>query len=206
MVGAVALLGQSTGNDVIDRVFCDSSEARLLECPHIKRGEYGYFCRFGGGASIRCREEKLRVKNVSAATVDTPHCTKHTTVLISWELYNDAPHSPSSFTVECYNQQHHTELSMINGTLMQISVGGLLSSTSYNCCVLAIYYGNYETEGRCTSTEILQSDSPTSPVSRSNDRQNIIGGVLGFIIVILIILLSICGGTLLRSKGVIPKR
>ena len=120
-------------------------------------------------------------------------------------------HKPSSFTAQCFNQQHSIELSVINGTATQISLD-LLSPNSYNCCVLAIYrYGNYVAERKCTSltTEMLQSNSLTSPVLRLNDRSGIIGGVLGSVMIILLLLLAICGGALLymlQSKSVILKR
>ena len=97
---------------------------------------------------------------------------------------------------------------MINGTTTQINVGDLLFSANYTCCVSAVYYKNYETEERCTEiSTTLQSDSLTNPAKY--DRADVIGGVLGFILVILVILLAICGGVLvylLRSRCVIPKR
>ena len=215
MIGALALWEVPSNSEsdpdsvLIDEVFCSSNETRLQNCTYVKKGRFAFYCRYGGGAGVRCREEELRVKNVSVATVDMPYCTKHT-VIIFWELHKNSSYKPSSFTVTCFNQQHHTELSMINGTAMQISIGDLLSSTSYTCCVSAIYYRNYETEEECTviSTETLQSDSLTSPVLRSNDRADIIG-VLGSINVILLLLLAICGGALLyllRSRHVILKR
>ena len=96
LIGALALLkvpefNSSSGfrDIVIDEVSCHSNEAKLLNCHHFRRG---YFCRYGGGAGVRCREEVLRVKSVSAATVDTPYCTKRT-VMISWKLHNDSSHT-----------------------------------------------------------------------------------------------------------------
>ena len=151
------------------------------------------------------------------------------TVLISGELYSNASHRPSSFRVECSNQQRSMELSVNNGTLTQINIGDLLSSISFDCCVSAIYYGNYETERRCTSTEMdlftipahdqtlnqplttptsTQSNSskvPASDIFVSSDlnirASIIIGGVLGSIIVILLLLLAICGGVLCNTLG-----
>ena len=186
------------------KVDCDSSKTTLLDCNY-----YGRYCRYGGGASVRCRDEQLRVQNVSAATVNT---TTHT-VMISWELNNGAPHQPNSFKVECFSQQHtEFSLSVNNGTVMQISIGGLMFSTSYSCCVSARYY--YDTERRCSSMDSLPPEAVTSPASNKtfttpasadsefvssdfNMKTNVIGGVLGSIIVILLILLAICGGALL---------
>ena len=200
---------------------CNSSEARLRDCDSFeqKNSDCG-----GGGAGVRCREEQLRVKNISAATISIPeYYDTMNTVLISWELYSNASHKPSSFTIVCFNQQHRniSELSISynNGTLTQISVGVLLPSTSYNCCVSPIYYyGEYTAERKCslTNSEILQADSFIIPTSTELEKfvdisshSNIIGGVLGSIMIILLLLLTACGGALLymlRSKGVFLKR
>ena len=159
-IGAIPTLwtGLSTVPVFLDNVNCHSSETTLLNCSHVKKGYVGYLCFPGGYAGVKCREEQLRVKNVNATTVDAPHYAKPT-VMISWKLYSGAPHSQSSFRVECFSQQHtEFSLSVTNETLTEISVGGLLSFTSYNCCVSAIYYEIYETEERCTLTEMLPSD------------------------------------------------
>ena len=77
----------------------------VLNCSNVLMKKkviiHGFFCQNGGDAGVRCREEEIRVKSVSAATVDTPYnCTKHT-ITISWELHNTSSHKPSSFTVTC---------------------------------------------------------------------------------------------------------
>ena len=100
-IGAISLWGQNY-NFVpvfIDQVNCDSGKTALLDCDYAGSGRN---CRNGGGASVRCSEERLRVKNVGAVTVNT---TTHTqTVTISWELYSGALHKPNSFRVWCFNQ------------------------------------------------------------------------------------------------------
>ena len=231
--GAQALSVMETNKlVVVDGIRCTSNEQRLRDCANI---ELNVICDHGKCAFVRCREEWLRVKNVSSATVSVQEYNAMYTVLIFWELYCNASHSPTSFTVVCFNQQHKTELLTNNGTLMQISVGGLLShhAAAYTCCVSPIYYnGHYSAERKCTLTdsEMLSSDSfmtlATSTeinsfvisastgmdVFVSNDlnmRVTIIGGVLGFTISILLLLLVICGGALLcllRSRHMIPKR
>ena len=180
MVGALALWEVPVDSSFtprltfIDEVSCGSNEAKLLNCPHYKRGNFWYWCHNGGDAGVRCREEELRVKNISTATIDTPYnnYTKQT-VLISWELYSNASHRPGSFRVECSNQQHSMELSVNNGTLMQINIGDLLSSTPFACCVSAIYYEYYETERKCTSMdlEMLPSDLFTTPAPNQTFNQ-----------------------------------
>ena len=83
----------------IDDVLCESDEAQLLKCSHVERGDPGFRCRYGGNAGVKCREEELRVKNVS---VDT---TTHA-ILISWDLYSgELQPEPSSLRVWYFNQQ-----------------------------------------------------------------------------------------------------
>ena len=66
---------------------------------------------------------------------------------------------------------------------------------------------------KCTSTGTMNAFISAAQmemfISDSSMRANIVGGVLGFIIVVLVLLLVICGGALvylLQSKNVIPKR
>ena len=56
------------------------------------------------------------------------------------------------------------QLFVNNGTLTQINIGNLFSSTTYTCCVSA-KYGNSETKEKCTSTDnnMIPSDSLTTP-------------------------------------------
>ena len=117
----------------------------------------------------------------------------------------------------------------MNKGTFKINVGGLLPFASYNCCVSAIYYGYndyYTAESRCNaalieamalSTNAAPTEMPTSDSLQLSSASNMtakvvtVGGVLGFIIVILVLLLAICGGALLyilrsRTSGVVPKR
>ena len=204
---------------------CDSSDARLVDCSYILRSDDCSDCDY---AAVRCNGERLRAQNVN---VTVNNSTTHT-AMISWELHSDAPHEPTSFRVRCYyynNQQRAIEFSLwvSNETLTHVSVGGILSSVSFACCVSFTYYYlgyYYEAEGKCASTDsnMLLPDSyitpdpnqsATTPSSTQmmpasigsekvissdlNMRANIIGGVLGSIIIILLLLLAMCGGTLL---------
>ena len=219
---------------VIDEIYCDSTETKLLDCLH-----FGFLCRNGGDAGVRCRDKWLQVKIITAATIQASYnnVTRQST-LHSWELYNNASYRPSSFSVECFNRQHHRELSVNDWTLTQVNIGDIFSSTIFACCVLAIYYrGHYETEQRCTATysdmllftipapnqtpnQLVTTPSSTQMMPTSigsekvvdidlNMRANIIGGVLGSIIIILLLLLAMCGGALLfllRSRSMTSKK
>jgi hypothetical protein len=217
---------------VIDEVDCDSTETKLLDCPH---SDHWFWCRNGGDAVVRCTDEQLQViKNITAATVPTLYNNiTRPSILVSWELYSNASYRPDSFSVKCVNQQYHNmELSVNNGSLTQVNIGDLLSSTTFACCVSAIYYrGHYEAERKCTSTDsdlsLFTTSAPNQPFTMNSSsipasvgsetvvssdlsmRASIIGGVLGSIIAILLLLLVVCGGALLyllRSKGVTSKR
>ena len=224
-IGAIHTVwtGRSSVPIFLNNVDCRSSEATLLNCSHSRRDGGGYKCHYYSG--VQCSEERLRVQNVNTAPVNS---SNHT-VMISWELYSDAPHEPTSFRVWCYNQQRVIEFSLwvSNETLTHVSVGGIVSSVSFACCVSFTYYYlgyYYEAEGKCASTDsnMLLPDSyvtpdPNQPVptpsstqmvpasigseevvgSDLNMRASIIGGVLGSIIIILLLLLAICGGALL---------
>ena len=69
-IGARALWGPdyNAGPVVIHEINCDSSKTALLDCNY-----YRHYCRYGGGASVRCRDEQLRVQNVSVAMLILQH-------------------------------------------------------------------------------------------------------------------------------------
>ena len=223
----------------MDNVACDSTEARLLDCSHADLLTYHwwYRCESGGGAAVRCRNSELNVQNVGVALVNTSCNTTYATAVVSWELQDNTEYQPNSFSVKCSNEQHRIELSMENNHTFTTQLGGLLSSATYYISCVSAVYGSYVANGICallplqsaninesgllaisTPSEAPQgfaSDTTFSSISRltqtggSDRRISITGGVLGFIIAILLILLAICGGTLLcllRSRSLILKR
>ena len=158
---------------VIDEVRCDSTETKLLDCPHTRRG---FWCRNGGDAGVRCTNKWLQVKNITAATIQALYNNIiRQNISLSWELYNNASYTPNSFSVECVNQQHHyMQLSVNNGTLTQVNIGDIFSSTIFVCCVSAIYYrGHYSTEHRCTvaDSDMLLQDLFTIPALNQTPNQ-----------------------------------
>ena len=163
------------GSVVIDEVHCDSTKTKLLECFHIKRGYHGFWCRNGGDAGARCTNKWLQVKNITAATIQASYNNDtRQSILLSWELYNNASYTPSSFSVDCFNQQHNRNLSMNNWTLTQLNIGDIFSSTIFVCCVSAIYYrGHYSTEQRCTvaDSDMLLQDLFTIPALNQTPNQ-----------------------------------
>ena len=126
-------------------------------------------------------------------------------VLITWELTNE----PQSFEVECFNEKHRITTLINNGSFRSINLEGLHPSTSYTCCVLAIYEF-YEAKRICNITET--PDLFSSGSNLSSTSVNVIGGILGFIIAILVVVLAVCGVTLVYLlqprflKSVVPIR
>ena len=118
-------------------------------------------------------------------------------VKMSWVI-QDKKYRPSSFNLRCFNHEpkHSIELSVDNETFMT-QLGGLLSSAShYNCCVSAVY-GSYVTDETCTLLQLGNEPSNLSQDSTTEIRANIVGGILGAIIAVLLIIIFVCGGMLL---------
>ena len=142
------------------------------------------------------------MKNVSAVNVTT-----HSTVLIVVILQNN--NVTNLFQVGCYNQQHGVYVSNLvsNETnSFTTHLRGLFSSSFYTCCTSAICYQQYVTRGTCTNietpellttTESLDTSSPVeSRISNQTESKamtsvSLVGGILGFIIAVLLILLSL---------------
>ena len=117
--------------------FCSSNETALLECLRYPSRQ----CRGSQGAGVRCKDDRIRVKNISIAIISATCNTMQTqSVKMSWVI-QDKKYQPSSFNLRCFNHElkHSIELSVDNEIFMT-HLGGLLSSAShYNCCVSAVY-------------------------------------------------------------------
>ena len=167
-------------------------------------------CGHNKDVSVRCiLREDQRVKNmtVSANVIDTnTPSTVHTT-LISWVLHNTTMDEPTSFDMECSNERHSIKMLVSNQDFTTHLVD-LLPLTSYNCCVSAVYE-LYRADGICHNTETpelfnISANTTTVTVTMlratsdhdSDAKLAIVGGVLGFIVVILSVLLTISGAAL----------
>ena len=184
-----AYFGQGVGSIALDNVDCNGREPTLLNCSH--RGFFVHDCDHSKDASVQCiLREDQRVKNItlSVEVIDTLS-TVHT-ALISWELHNTTTDKPKSFDVKCSNEHHSITVS-VSGQNFIMHLLGLLPLTSYNCCVFAVYE-LYVADGICVETETpeLFVGAATVTTLRASET-NVVGGVLGFIIVILFILLII---------------
>ena len=111
---------------MLDNVGCDTREITLLQCNH--GGLRTHNCRHHEDAGVKCSEHEERLLNIS---VDVH------TALITWRLQNSTLRWPTSYIVKCFNERHHTEMSVNNAFSVQLM--GLIPSAPYNCCVSAVY-------------------------------------------------------------------
>jgi hypothetical protein len=146
-------------------------------------------------------KEDQRVKNITLSVEiinDYSPSTVHT-ALISWALYNTTKDEPNSFDVECSNERHRITMS-VSGQVFTTNLTGLLPLTSYNCCVSAVYE-LYRADGICDNEiktpelfiNATQGAATTVAMLRASDHDSdvkIVGGVLGFIVMILLFLLT----------------
>ena len=152
-------------------------------------------CRSGGVAGVRCRI----IKSIDFATVSN-------SVLVTWKYNNITSRQPSSFDVRCNGQQRYNNIISVSNGTSRVNVGELLPNVSYDCCVSANYARNIvTTEIRCASIrfEDLLTSTDTFIISGTSANMTVtivVGAVLGCVIVILLVLLSVCGGALLRSR------
>ena len=266
-----AWYGPGQGDIILDNVRCVGSEATLLECKHNEL--FRHNCVHREDAGVKCiGDEEIR-KNISVR-MSTSRVSVHT-ALITWMPQNTTQYQPSSYKIECFSSQHQIKM-VVNNATFSLELVGLLTSTTYNCCVSAMY-GSYTARRVCTETATIQpptsqpSETPMQPSENStvnkgdisaikpsetpmmqpsesptvqpggiltsikptecpttqlstqctcepqgnNSRAsnsslaNTIGGVLGFIVAVLIVLLAVLGAALvylLRSRFLVPRK
>ena len=192
------------GSVRLDDVRCDpKTDMTLVECDASQYNNHDsdQSCRH---VQVHCRSQ--RVTNVSATVSNTPDSTKSFQIVtVSW-IQNTTVNEPNSFEVECYTDRHSITMSVSNKS-SSTKLGGLLSSSSYNCCVSAVP-DDYTAKEICT----VVKTSSVLPNTNASSSVNTVGGVLGFIIavlLILLVLLAIALVCLLRpdlKKKVLPEK
>lgn len=215
--------GLGTGPIILDNVICGPNDATLLDCSYANLTDPEdsriYTCRGGGGAGVKCHDH--HITNVSITIVDSPHSFMYYAI-ISWGLQNNTTYQPSSYNVLCFNEElQHTVHLVLSNITFSTQLGGLLPSTTYYICCISASIGNNDVlDEICIQTQVRQpnetiiGNTPTetlkfireTPISSHpmDNRASIVGGVLGFVIVILLIALAICGSVLLfllRSRS-----
>ena len=178
-----AHFGEGKGRIALDELGCTSIEMSLLACPH-RRLFNPNNCDHDEDAGVRCNVNE-RLKNISANAITS--LSTAVTVSLSWELYNTTLDEPRWFEVECLNEKHRvTQPDFVDNKTNSTDLFGLLASSHYNCCVSAVY-GLYATSWRkvCIPIEILDT------VTEQSTATNTVGGVLGFMVSVLLILLGL---------------
>ena len=124
----------------MDNVECDGYERTLLECDRNRLSMHN--CGHHEDAGVKCnRDEEIIIKNISISSCNirsSTTCAISTgtyTALITWKPLNM---TPSSYKIECFNEQHQIKM-LVNNETFSLEILGLFPSTSYNCCVSAVH-------------------------------------------------------------------
>ena len=184
----------------LDNVRCTSNEETLLTCRH--RGLFVEDCDHNEDAGVMC-DDSERLVNITANVISTSNAM--TTVSVSWELQNTTLDEPWLFEVECFNDFHKvTPLGIVHNRSYTTQTVGLVSPTTYNCCVSAVY-GVYATSLRtiCTPVDIRL---PTVTEVTNTSIANTIGGVLGFMIIVLLIVLALLGAAVVYLLVILKRK
>ena len=107
-----------------------------------------------------------------------------TSVLVSWQVLDPPPDSYRiTIAYTSTSNQTYTISTQVLGTATEVEYNQLIPQQQYTCCVIAVY--GSQTSHSC---ELFQ----TSPSHGSNSSQ-LVGGVLGFVIAVLVLLLVVAG-------------
>ena len=149
---------------------CNGDERTLLQCE--SNALFMHNCNHREDAGVRCTGNSSllsnSIMNVSinnVTSIISTHGINLYTVLIVWKWQNNCmiQNQLNSFQIECFSDHHHIGMS-VNSTILNVQLFGLLPSTSYNCCVSAVY-GSYMARAVCT--EIAAIQPPTSQPSET---------------------------------------
>ena len=170
-----------------------------------------YGCNTDGGAGVKC---PIPLETVSVEFISTSHSPPHY-INISWQLHSNVIFQPSLFVLMCSNDElSHRIVVWVDNKTFTAQLGRFIpSATNYTCCVRAIsgfqLNLNILIDEICTQVRVVSS-TPTEPpdkyTSDNNYRTSIVGGILGFIIAILLILLAGALLFFLQSRTSILKR
>ena len=140
-------------------------------------------------AKVRC-SDRQRVGNVTAQILNASSTGTVYAVIVSWEQ-NLTVDQPASFEVVCRNEKHSIKTTVSNDK-SDTQLGGLRPSL-YNCCVSAVYQ-LYEAKEICTGINASSESIFNNQGSNCPNSVNVVVEVLGFIIAVLVILLTLILG------------
>ena len=109
-----------------------------------------------------------------------------TTVLLKWTLEDSD--EVVQYGVECSSVRHTAHL-QVNNQTFTAHISGLLHSSTYDCCISAVF-DSYKTKA-CVSIETGITTSIATESSRNAAKITTVGGVLGFIIMVLLLMLAV---------------
>ena len=101
-------------------------------------------------------------------------------VILSWALQEKD--GVTQYEVEC-SSVNHVSRHVVNNKTFSDNVGGLLPSTDYNCCISAVFSGH--------STESCVPVRTGEVAGCAAGNVDAVGGILGFIVIILFLLLIV---------------
>ena len=181
-----AYFGHGIGTIFFSRVGCDVGlDYKIINCPATY---YPSNCEHAKDAGVRCNREAL-VHSVNVNTVNNSPNAINLSAFITWERSSRTNEDVTSYNVECHNNDHSIAVTVSKQT-QNVSLAGLLPSTTYSCCVSAIYHDAHIAKGTCDTSDTGLFTTEIE-ASGSSSSTSVIGGVLSFIIVLLLVLLII---------------
>ena len=104
-----------------------------------------------------------------------------TSVLVSWQALDPPPDSYRiTITYTSTSNQTYTISTQVLGTATEVEYSQLIPQQQYTCCVIAVY-----------GTQNFESCDPFQTSGSLNSQ--LVGGVLGFVIAVLVLLLVVAG-------------
>ena len=187
-----AAFGRGNGTILLYQVRCIVEwYYEIIHCPAFY---YPWNCDHGEDAGVKCNNETL-IHSVNASMVNSLN-TMNLSTFITWERSSRTNEDVTSYKVECYSEDHSAAVT-VNKETQNVTLAGLLPSTSYSCCVSAIYHHIYTAKGTCAVVSTSDSGVATTEFEAldssiiASPSTSVVGGVLGFIILLLLVLLII---------------
>lgn len=193
-------------------VSCDEDHHQILDCrADCQRLPQNNHHNCKNVTIIKCNiNYEIMVSNTSFEMLYKLSLGDHDYVIAIFTIgTNNLTVPPKLYELECLSEDHmhHVEISGSTQTLTTL----LIPASTYNCCASASYE-NYTIKGNCSEVKpshlMNTTKPPVSPVKSTNQivfvgpnvvpqtsdsTANTVGGVLGFIIVVLLIFLTISG-------------
>ena len=114
-------------------------------------------------------------------------------MLVSWKALDTPPDSYRiTITYTTTSNQTFIIFTQVLGTATEVEYSQLIPQQQYTCCVIAVYGTQTFIDCDLFQTSPSPSPSPGPGLLNSNSSQ-LVGGVLGFVIAVLVLLLVVAG-------------